>query len=258
MGPDAADSLAQSKLERMSEEFAHLLASQLEEQRHFYYNKISDLKKSAIGEVQVLEAELDQLKSDLNRREARHRAFEAESSKMAEEREALERRVEDLEKTVLPAIEREKAKMATKLDKSIEGHRKMQQELSTEKEVMRSLLINVGSIKEQMSVEKRQNSDMKAEVRHVFSRLSVVVTLVHSWPSSGIKSPTSWAISPSATKLRPILSCKAWISASSRLHRSRLPSRRPRSEKRRARSRPCPLDQRRLLWVLLRGAVFRM
>jgi BRCA1-associated protein len=165
LGPGVEDNLAQTKLERMSEEFAHLLATQLDSQRHYYFDKISDLKQSAMTEITVLEEELEQQKALLERHNAREGHLQAESSRMAEERTRLEARIREVESTLLPALEKEKARLSSKLEKAAEARATLLRDLEAEKQVTRGLMDNVTGARLQLKEAHDQNIKMKTEVR---------------------------------------------------------------------------------------------
>ena len=155
-------------MERMGEEFGHLLTSQLDSQRAYYTSKMAEIKEE-IGIMQSNAMASDE-QADYWRMEGevlgkRLQRSREEAAKWVEEKSILEQRVADLENRAIPTVEKEKAKLQARFAKASEFAHGLQRELDAEKEVTRGLVANMAVLRGELMTEKASNVDLRSEVR---------------------------------------------------------------------------------------------
>lgn len=133
-GPDSAAAEAQAKTEKMAQEFSNLLISQLESQRNYFLEKMSELKQELLMysdneeqwrlECEVQEKRLDKARSDLDI--------------LLAEKEDAQKALEQMEKATIAELRRDRERLEKKLDKSQEATRASQKDLAVERGISRS------------------------------------------------------------------------------------------------------------------------
>lgn len=157
LGPSHADALSAEKIEAIGIEYSYLLTSQLDSQRSFYEEQITDLK------VQVKELQSMVQKVGRDVEEGRAAALAQEQSCRHEEGEKLE------------AIHREKQKVEKKADKAAELARKFEKELKEEKAVSEGLLKNLGKMKERVEFSEKQKQEQDVKISELQDQLRDVM-----------------------------------------------------------------------------------
>lgn len=166
-GPNYEDNAAQEKMERMGEEFAHLLTSQLESQRAYYVSKLGELKQDlaiTVSNLAQTEQQADQLKRHGQHVEARLEEALSESSKWKLDRDVLEARIGELEKTVVPHHEKDKLRMEKKAEKAVEQLRTLQHELEAEKAQSQGLTSNMIQLRSELAENKVEAARTRLDV----------------------------------------------------------------------------------------------
>jgi len=188
-GPNYADNAAQEKMERMGEEFAHLLTSQLESQRAYYVTKLTELKQDlAITTSSLMQSEEQSENIRRQRKLVQKRLDEAkeESSKCRSEKVVLNARVSELERGILEGSKKDKARLEKKLDKSTEAVRTLQHDLQVEQAQTRGLSANLAQVKAELMQEREASAkirldmtDLQEQLRDVMFTLSAQSRIVN-------------------------------------------------------------------------------
>lgn len=149
-----SESAQSEKIEAIGLEYSYLLTSQLESQRYYYEDK-----------VRGLQAKFEDISTRFD--EARSRADEAERRSSA-----WERRVGELEKEVVPALEKERAKAEKRAEKAVELARRFERDLETERSVSRGLMANMDKMREGGQKSEKELANVKSEVADLREQVS--------------------------------------------------------------------------------------
>ncbi|KAF4570022.1 hypothetical protein EYR40_009007 [Pleurotus pulmonarius] len=133
LGPSAADALSAEKIEAIGIEYSYLLTSQLDSQREYYEERISEVT-----------SQVNQLKPML---ESIQKQMEDERRRWQEEQDVRKREEEERMEAVL----REKQKADGKADKMAALSRRLEKELREERTVSEGLLKNLSAMKEKVA-----------------------------------------------------------------------------------------------------------
>ncbi len=133
LGPSAADALSAEKIEAIGIEYSYLLTSQLDSQREYYEERISEVT-----------SQVNQLKPML---ESIQKQMEDERRRWQEEQDVRKREEEERMEAVL----REKQKADGKADKMAALARRLEKELREERTVSEGLLKNLSAMKEKVA-----------------------------------------------------------------------------------------------------------
>lgn len=156
-GPSHADALSAEKIEAIGIEYSYLLTSQLDSQRSFYEEQITQLKT----QVDQLRSIVEKLGREVE--EGNAEAVTQEQLRRSEEGEKLE------------AIHREKQKVEKRADKAAELARKFEKELKEEKAVSEGLLKNLGKMKERAELLERQKQEHDEKISELQDQLRDVM-----------------------------------------------------------------------------------
>ncbi|KAI8456407.1 hypothetical protein BY996DRAFT_6430791 [Phakopsora pachyrhizi] len=141
-GPGTNEAAHQSKIEAISEEFGHLVASQLDSQRAFY------------------EEEIDVFKSRI---EKAHLETELQRSRAEEFRNQVQR-LEKISEGFEVERQRERERMSRKSDKALELSKRFESELKEEKMMTEGMRVQLRAIEEERAREKQKSAKLEAEV----------------------------------------------------------------------------------------------
>lgn len=173
LGPDTADIAAQEKLERMGEEFSHVLSSQLETQRSYYADKLAQSRdEMAVFAHNLLDSEekADRWRKLYEKLSAQSKEgskpihsdeqycrLEAAHSKLSNE-------FEDLQAKILPNLSRDKLKAESKVEESLTRSKQLAQDLAAEKAVTAGLMLHVDKLKVDLQAERSRTTSLSDEV----------------------------------------------------------------------------------------------
>ncbi|KAG9312924.1 hypothetical protein JVU11DRAFT_6357 [Chiua virens] len=157
LGPSHADALSAEKIEAIGIEYSYLLTSQLDSQRLFYEEQITQLK-----------TQVDELRSMVQKlgREVEERRTDAMT------REQLRRREEE---ESLETIHREKQRVEKRAEKAAELARKFEKELKEEKAVSEGLLSNLEKMKEKVDLSEKQKEERDTKISELQDQLRDVM-----------------------------------------------------------------------------------
>lgn len=134
-GPDSAAAEAQGKTEKMAQEFSNLLISQLDSQRSYFLDKMSELKQ----ELFAMMDQEEQMRLSSEVQDNRLAKSRAELATKATENQSLAERLDRLEQETVPQLRKDKERVEKKLDKANETIRTLQRDFSVEKSLASSL-----------------------------------------------------------------------------------------------------------------------
>ncbi|KIJ20810.1 hypothetical protein PAXINDRAFT_174236 [Paxillus involutus ATCC 200175] len=157
LGPSHADALSAEKIEAIGIEYSYLLTSQLDSQRSFYEEHITQLKT----QVDELRALVEKLSRDVEKETA-----EAKAQELLRRREEEER---------LDGVYREKQKAEKRAEKAAELARKFEKELKEEKAFSEGLLKNLGKMKERVELSDRQKEEHDVKISELQDQLRDVM-----------------------------------------------------------------------------------
>ncbi|KIL00751.1 hypothetical protein PAXRUDRAFT_821333 [Paxillus rubicundulus Ve08.2h10] len=157
LGPSHADALSAEKIEAIGIEYSYLLTSQLDSQRSFYEEHITQLKT----QVDELRALVEKLSRNVEKETA-----EAKAQEILRRREEEER---------LDGVYREKQKAEKRAEKAAEVARKFEKELKEEKAFSEGLLENLGKMKERVELSDRQKEEHDVKISELQDQLRDVM-----------------------------------------------------------------------------------
>ncbi|GAA5979863.1 hypothetical protein JCM5350_005523 [Sporobolomyces pararoseus] len=167
-GPNRSTEEEQSKLELIALEYSSLLSQNLTEQREYFQEELSRSKTSCLGWEKRVE-ELERfLEKEKHRFEMEKKGFlEIEKEKNVELK-TLRDRLESLEKELKRHEDDRKRERneATKLKKSLE------KELEMEKSVTSNLTDNLGNMKREIEVRRKETEEVRGEVEELKDQLN--------------------------------------------------------------------------------------
>lgn len=212
-GPNYADSAAQNKMERMSEEFSHLLSSQLDSQRAYYVAKLTELKQELAIAASNLEASQranhESIKEDLDLLQHKHGIELKEATSKIQvalqQKASLEQRLANLESSVIPDLERENARLEKKTEKAVQAARLAQNDLFAEKDISNGLLKNLQQLRndlkashEETAAIRVEQNELKDQLRGLFVAFLLVIIADHG------REQTSWLFWILEIKSKPL------------------------------------------------------
>ncbi|KAF9245295.1 hypothetical protein BU15DRAFT_85626 [Melanogaster broomeanus] len=148
LGPSHADTLSAEKIEAIGIEYSYLLTSQLDSQRSFYEEHITQLQTQKLS-------------------------HDVENERTQAKAQELQRKRE--EEDQLDGVYREKQKAERKAEKVAELARKFEKELKEEKAFSEGLLENLGKMKERVEVSDRQKEELDAKISDLQDQLRDVM-----------------------------------------------------------------------------------
>jgi BRCA1-associated protein len=170
---DAYDDIA--KIEAISIEFSDLLSSQLDLQRRVFSEKVNKLKQ----ELSKAEAKRDEAVSEakgFNRQLQDLRKKQAEGQTLREtEGAALKLRMQKLEESVIPNLEKERLRTEKKLGKATELARTLLSDLQNERSLTKGLMDNVSNLKDENEKRKMESDTLQAQVKDLTEQLQDVM-----------------------------------------------------------------------------------
>ncbi|KAG9223726.1 hypothetical protein CCMSSC00406_0004933 [Pleurotus cornucopiae] len=149
LGPSAADALSAEKIEAIGIEYSYLLTSQLDSQREYYEERISEVT-----------SQVSQLKPML---ESIQKQMEDERRRWQEEQEARKREEDERMEAVL----REKQKADGKADKMAALARRLEKELREERTVSEGLLKNLSTMKEKVAQANAEREGYAQKIKEL-------------------------------------------------------------------------------------------
>ncbi|TFK74931.1 BRCA1-associated protein [Pluteus cervinus] len=147
LGPTQADALTAEKIEAIGIEYSYLLTSQLDSQREYYEEQVTDL--------QTQMADLRELVDKLSHQSERERQAAQETEVQA--KKDAEKRIAELAK--------EKAKIEQRLDQWTELARQRGKQLEEEKAVNKGLVENLQEMKLKVEVTNKLVEDANQKIR---------------------------------------------------------------------------------------------
>ncbi|KAF9221389.1 BRCA1-associated protein [Gyrodon lividus] len=191
LGPSHADALSAEKIEAIGIEYSYLLTSQLDSQRSFYEEHITQLKT----QVDELRALVEKLSCDVENDTA-----EAKAQDLLRRREEEER---------LDGVYREKQKAEKRAEKAVELARKFEKDLKEEKAFSEGLLKNLGKMKERVELSDKQKeehdtkiSELQDQLRDVMFFLEARTKIEEGEGAEGEAAGGSVELPPSSTSAR--------------------------------------------------------
>lgn len=141
------DSRSREKMEDLSLEYTHLLTSQLESQRVYFEEQVERAADKAAKASAEASAALSTAR--------------ASSCELAEVRA----KYEDLARAVVPALEREKARLEKRADKFEEAARKLEKEYGEEKAMNARLMERIQHVGKEVEELKATKADLEEQNR---------------------------------------------------------------------------------------------
>lgn len=152
--PDDMELIPRNKLENMGMEYTHMLTSQLESQRIYFEEQVAKTVDKAARSAKAAEEAAEKAQSAI----AELKEMSIEHRKMRDE--------------IIPSLERDRDRMATKAVKSNELARSMTKSFQEEKQVSRGLMDRIKHledalerVRKEVVVLKEENIDLKEQNR---------------------------------------------------------------------------------------------
>lgn len=170
---DAYEDIA--KIEAISIEFSDLLSSQLDLQRRVFADKVTKLKQ----DLSKAEAKRDEAVSEakgFNKQLQDLRKKQAEGQGLREiEEAALKLRIQKLEETVIPNLQKERLRTEKKLEKATELARTLLSDLQSERSLTKGLMDNISNLKEENGKRKAESDILQLQVKDLTEQLQDVM-----------------------------------------------------------------------------------
>lgn len=160
LGPDNAASQAQGKTEKMAEEFSGILISQLESQRNYFLEKMSELKQDLL----LMSDQEEQWRLESEVHESRLAKARAETDSERQAKVRLEARIQSFEQETVPGLQRDRERIEKKLDRSHETVRLLQHDLDAEKSMTKGLSEN---LRDARAESKQMRSEVGSPIHFV-------------------------------------------------------------------------------------------
>ncbi|KAF8631892.1 hypothetical protein AX15_002153 [Amanita polypyramis BW_CC] len=157
LGPSQTDALTAEKIEAIGIEYSYLLTSQLDSQRSYYEDQMTDLK----NQMDELKKMLEQLTRDIEKGRA-------------ERKEADERREKE-DGARIAEVAREKVKAEQRAEKVTQLARRLEKELKDERAVSGGLMRNLTKMREQAESAKKDKDEHQQKVRELEDQLRDVM-----------------------------------------------------------------------------------
>lgn len=146
MGPGPSDTLTAEKIEAIGIEYSYLLTSQLDSQRSFYEDRVSELE-TTVNELKGLVARL---------------STEAEEGKKREAEEAERKKAEEDARTA--ELERGKERAEKKAERLAALSRTLEKELKEERAFGEGLMQNLQNLKEKVESSEQQKREFQGRI----------------------------------------------------------------------------------------------
>lgn len=160
-GPDSQAAEAQGKTERMAQEFSNLLVSQLESQRNYFLEKMSDLKQELFA---IMDHE-EHLRLSSEVQDNRLAKSRAEVGLKEAENTALAGRLDRLEQEVVPQLRRERERVEKRLDKANDTIRTLQKDFASEQSLTKGLHDRLRESHERLRGAQEEKQQLEKQVR---------------------------------------------------------------------------------------------
>lgn len=157
MGPGPSDALTAEKIEAIGIEYSYLLTSQLDSQRSFYEDRVSELE-TTVSDLKGLVTRL---------------SVEAEEAKRKEAEEVERRKAEDEARIV--ELERDKERAEKKAEKLTTLSRRLEKELKEERAFGEGLMQNLQSLKGRVEASEQQKQEFQARVEELQDQVKDVM-----------------------------------------------------------------------------------
>lgn len=173
-GGPGRDAVAhQSKIEAISEEFGHLVASQLDSQRAYYEKELRFLNED-LEVVRTLVDEGGEYRERYEKERQRREGVEKKVDELlVESRRAREEasRLQKLETEVIPELERDKSRLEKKADKALELARRFEKDLATEKSMAGNVHAKMAKLENERKEGDERTTALEAQVRDLNDQL---------------------------------------------------------------------------------------
>ena len=157
MGPGPSDTLTAEKIEAIGIEYSYLLTSQLDSQRSFYEDRVSELE-ATVGKLKELVTRF---------------STEAEEAKKREAEEAKRRRVE--EEAKIAELEKDKDKAEKKAERLVALSRRLDKELKEERAFGEGLMQNLQNLKERVEASEQQKREFQVRIEELQDQVKDVM-----------------------------------------------------------------------------------
>lgn len=157
LGPSQADALTAEKIEAIGIEYSYLLTSQLESQRSYYEEQITEVKNQMDEFRKMMELMTRDLENERVRRQ-----------------EEDERRRKEQE-TRIARIEREKVKAEKRAEKMTQLARQLESDLKDERAVSEGLMRNMEAMREQAKSDKQDSEEYLRKIQELEEQLRDVM-----------------------------------------------------------------------------------
>ncbi|KAA1092746.1 hypothetical protein PGT21_012799 [Puccinia graminis f. sp. tritici] len=148
-GPGRNEVAHQSKIEAISEEFGHLVASQLDSQRAFYEE-----------EMEILRSRLQSTQQETEEQKAIVKKLQAQLETMEESNQSLEK-----------ISKKEKSTMAKKAGKTAQLSQKLENELKEEQIMSAGMRAQIKKLEEEKNEEKKKTEELSKEIVDIKEQL---------------------------------------------------------------------------------------
>ncbi|WAR61711.1 hypothetical protein PtB15_12B401 [Puccinia triticina] len=148
-GPGRNEVAYQSKIEAISEEFGHLVASQLDSQRAFYEE-----------EIELLRSRLKTTQQETEEQKAIVKKLQAQLQTMEESSQSLEK-----------MSKKEKSTMAKKAGKTLQLSQKLENELKEEQIMSAGMRAQIKKLEEEKNEEKKKTEELSKEIVDIKEQL---------------------------------------------------------------------------------------
>lgn len=148
-GPGRTEAAHQSKIEAISEEFGHLVASQLDSQRAFYEEEIRILR----GRLESTRQETEEQKALVKKLQNQLKAIE-ESSQSVEK-----------------SAKKEKSTQAKKTERSLQLSQRLESELNEERAMSAGMRMQIKKLEEERNTERKKTSDLSEQIIDIKEQL---------------------------------------------------------------------------------------
>lgn len=141
------------------------MTTQLDSQRAYYAEKVNKLRddlEAARRSEKKAQQDLSQVQAQLAKLQEEQKGHvllrDTEAASMKE-------RLTTLEKDILPALEKDKARLEKKLEKASDLTRSLHKDLDSERSVTRGLMDNISKLKEENEKRKSESVSLQDQVR---------------------------------------------------------------------------------------------
>jgi BRCA1-associated protein len=148
-GPGRNEVAYQSKIEAISEEFGHLVASQLDSQRAFYEE-----------EMEILRSRLQSTQQETEEQKTIVKKLQAQLQTMEESNQSLEK-----------ISKKEKSTMAKKAGKTAQLSQKLENELKEEQIMSAGMRAQIKKLEEEKNEEKKKMEELSKEIVDIKEQL---------------------------------------------------------------------------------------